>query len=72
MTTIYFDAHYNKCTILYTDANLFMINVLICQLIMLSVITKPYVSIWNRNPPLYKYAKIKKQSKHRGQGYENT
>ena len=34
-----------------------MNNVLICQLIMMGVTRKPYVSIPNRNPPLCKYKK---------------
>ena len=59
MTAVYFDTRYNKCSILFTNANLVMNDVLTCQLIGMGVTTKPYVIIWNRNTPLC-------------QSYENT
>ena len=40
MTTVCFDTCYNKCTILFTDANLFMNDVLTYQLIGMGVTTK--------------------------------
>ena len=54
---MYFDTHYNKCAILFTDVNLSMNCVLTCQLIGIGVGKKLYVSIRNRNPTLYKHAK---------------
>ena len=54
---MYFDTNYNECAILFTNANLSMNGVLTCQLIGIGVGKKLYVSIWNRNPTLYKHAK---------------
>ena len=50
MTTMYFDTRYN--VILFTNANLFMNDVLTCQLIGMGVTTKSYDITWNRNPLL--------------------
>ena len=47
---MYFDTRYN--VILFTNANLFMNDVLTCQLIGMGVTTKSYDITWNRNPLL--------------------
>ena len=44
MATIYFDTRYNTCTALFTDTNLFMNNVLTCQLIITGETTKHYLA----------------------------
>ena len=59
---MYSDICYNKCTILFTNVKFIMNNVLICQLIGLSVTTKP-MSAYGAGTQIYVTMQNKKKQK---------
>lgn len=66
MTTMYFDTRYN--VILFTNANLFMNDILTCQLIGMGVTTKSYDITWNTGT----HSCVKTMKTQRKENHDNS